>query len=38
MTKTSRFSRQERKLMKDQSKVKPYKVLGPSHPHLIHSP
>jgi hypothetical protein len=24
--------------MKDQSKVKPYKVLGPSHPHLIHSP
>jgi hypothetical protein len=24
--------------MKDQSKVKPYMVLGPSHPHLIHSP
>jgi len=24
--------------VKDQSKVKPYKVLGPSHPYLIHSP
>jgi hypothetical protein len=23
--------------VKDKSKVKPYNLLGPSHPHLIHS-
>jgi len=37
-TKTTKFSRQERKSMKDQLKVKPYYLLGPSNPHLIHSP
>jgi hypothetical protein len=36
--KATRFSRQERKSVKDKSKVKPYNLLGPSHPHLIHSP
>jgi hypothetical protein len=39
MTKIAiRFSRQESKSVKDKSKVKPYTLLGPSHPHMIHSP
>jgi hypothetical protein len=32
------LDKRERKSETDKSKVKPYNLLGPSHPHLIHSP
>jgi hypothetical protein len=35
--KATEFSKQEKKSMIDQSKVKPYLLLGPNHPHMIHS-